>query len=170
VEKQIKSWLLNGAHWLIALSAFQDSQDDTELKLNEFLNSPKHQNFAATVLKEMGDGIEIVLNKDPQYADFVRDVCARDYLDGAEKMILHRFSTTEDSMLRILARFRAPKPEDVMTLEEFVKRFLDRVGSPIAAYQEERGVAPPAASQGLFNLCRLVASGQFVDADSARTQ
>src|SRR3954454_21758937 len=27
----------------------------------------------------------------------------------------------------------------------------------LIAYQEEKGVAPTAASQGLFNLCRLVA-------------
>jgi hypothetical protein len=169
VEKQIKSWLLNGAHWLIALSAFQQSKGDTALKLNEFLvNDPKQQRFAAAVLQEMRDGIEILLRKQPQYAAFVQDINASDYLDGAAKMILRRFSTTEDSMSRILARFRAPKPDEVMTIEEFVKRFLDRVDPPMAAYQQEKGVAPTAASQGLFNLCRLMASGQFVDATAAR--
>lgn len=171
VEKQIKSWLLNGAHWLIALSAFQKSQGNTDLKLNEYLSGdPTHQQFAAAVLKEMRDGIEILLRNDPQYAGFAQDVRAGDYLDGAAKMILHRFSTTEDSMSRILARFRAPKPDEVMTIEEFVKRFLDRVDPPMAAYQEEKGFAPAASSQGLFNLCRLMASGQFVDAESARAQ
>jgi hypothetical protein len=165
VEKQIKSWLLNGAHWLIALSAFQQSKGDTALKLNEFLvNDPKQQRFAAAVLQEMRDGIEILLRKQPQYAAFTRDRNASDYLDGAAKMILRRFSTTEDSMSRILARFRAPKPQEVMTIEEFTKRFLDRVDPPLTAYQEEKGIAPAAASQGLFSLSRLVAAGQFVDA------
>jgi mannitol-1-phosphate/altronate dehydrogenase len=169
VEKQIKSWLLNGAHWLIALSAFQESQGNTALKLNEFLaNDPRRQRFAAAVLQEMRDGVEILLRKRPEYQAFVQEVPPGDYLDGAAKMILHRFLTTEDSMSRILARFRAPKPKEVMTIEEFVKRFLDRVDPPMAAYQEEKGVAPTAASQGLFNLCRLVASGQFVDAPVAR--
>ena len=69
---------------------------------------------------------------------------------------------------RILARFRAPKPQEVMTIEEFTKRFLDRVDPPITAYQEEKGIAPAAASQGLFSLSRLVAAGQFVDAAAAR--
>ena len=44
VEKQIKSWLLNGAHWLIALRAFQEAGGDQDLKLNRYLKaSPEHQ-------------------------------------------------------------------------------------------------------------------------------
>ncbi len=33
-EKQLKSWLLNGSHWLLALEAFEESHGDKELRLD----------------------------------------------------------------------------------------------------------------------------------------
>ena len=84
VEKQIKSWLLNGGHWLIALRAFDVANGDQGLKLNRYLNAtPENGHFAARVLDEMAEGIAILLRGDPQYAGFVRDVDVERYLDGA---------------------------------------------------------------------------------------
>jgi hypothetical protein len=164
VEKQIKSWLLNGSHWLIALSAFKPGQQPAELKLNEYLNaSEKNQEFAAEALNEMSEGVAIILRSDPKYSAFVRDIDVDDYLEGSRKAILRRFSGTEDTISRILARFRAPTPEDSHTIEAFNKRFGDRVDPPLEAYAAEHGFVPPAASQSLFNLHRLLASGHFVD-------
>jgi hypothetical protein len=81
VEKKIKGWLLNGTHWLIALTAFQASEGDTNRKLNQYLaEHPERQAFAAQVIREISDGIEIILREDPQYADFVRDISPRAYL------------------------------------------------------------------------------------------
>lgn len=168
VEKKIKGWLLNGTHWLIALTAFQASNGDTELKLNEYLAAhPERQEFAAQVIEEISEGIEIILQQDPEYADFVRDISPRDYLNGASATILRRFVCTEDSISRILARFRKPSPEETSTVESFLRRFFDRVDPAISAYAEVKGVEPPATSHGLVSLCRLIASGTFVDAEAA---
>ena len=164
VEKQIKGWLLNGSHWLIALSAFEASHGDVGLQLNDFLNDGPHGCFAREVLREMRDGIEILLRREPQYAEFVLNVDVGRYLDDAESAVMERFRTTEDSIARILARFRAPSCEDVTTIQSFTKRFLDRIDQPIAAYQREKGRPPAAASQGLFSLYHLLASGTFVEA------
>ncbi len=168
VEKKIKGWLLNGTHWLIALTAFQASEGDAGLKLNEYLAAhPERRRFAEQVLGEISEGIEIILRNDPEYADFIRDVAPDAYLDGAAKAILRRFAGTEDSIARILARFRRPSPEETTTIESFVKRFFDRVDGPIAAYEAEKGFDPPATSHGLVSLCRLLASGTFVDTAAA---
>jgi hypothetical protein len=164
IEKQIKSWLLNGGHWLIALRAFHAAGGDHELKLNHFLSaSPANRRFAAAVLDEMGEGIAILLRADPQYAGFVRDVDVDRYLDGAKRMILHRFLSTDDSITRILARFRAPTPEEFTTIEAFNERFGGRVDEPLMAYESAKGVIPPAASQSLFSLHRLVATGTYIN-------
>jgi hypothetical protein len=164
VEKKIKGWLLNGTHWLIALTAFEASKGNTELKLNEYLAAhPQRQEFAAQVIHEISEGIEIMLRNQPEYAAFVRDISPRDYLDGASAAILRRFSSTEDSISRILARFRKPCPDETTTIENFVRRFFDRVDPAIAAYAAEKGVEPPATSHGLVSLCRLLASGTFVN-------
>ena len=166
-EKQIKSWLVNGSHWLIALSAIRPGEPPSELKLNEHLNeSPKHKEFAATALAEMSEGVAILLRSDPKYADFAREVDVDAYLAGARKAILERFASTEDPISRILARFRAPSSEDHHTIESFNKRFADRVDGPLEAYAAEHGVVPPAASRSLFNLHRLLAHGHFVDASA----
>lgn len=165
VEKQIKGWLLNGSHWLIALSAMRPGEPPSELKLNEYLNSSERTRaFAATALGEMSEGVSLLLRKDPQYADFVREVDVDAYLEGARDAIFERFSRTEDTISRILARFRAPSSDDFRTIESFNKRFGDRIDPPLEAYADEHGVVPPAASQSLFNLHRLIASGHFVDA------
>jgi hypothetical protein len=167
-ERQIKSWLVNGTHSLIALTAFQEVDGNPELKLNDYLNSsPAHRAFAEAAMKEMCEGVAILLRKDPKYAAFVRDVDVDRYLEGAAAVILRRFCSTEDSLKRILSRFRAPNASDVGTIEEFNKRFGDRIDEPVEAYIAERGVAPPAISQSLFSLHRLIASGMFVDRSPA---
>ena len=78
--------------------------------------------------------------------------------------ILRRPSGTEDTISRILARFRAPTPEDSHTIEAFNNRLGDRVDPPLEAYAAEHGMVPPAASRSLLNLHRLLAAGHFVDA------
>lgn len=164
IEKDMKSWLLNGSHWLIALTAFQESGGDADLKLNEFINSTEdHRRYAAEVINEMRDGIEALLRSDPQYADFVRDVDVKAYLDGAAPSILARFQANADTINRILARFRAPTPEEVTTVQSFTDRFLHRIEAPMLAYQTETGAPPKAATQGIFNLFRLQASGTYID-------
>jgi hypothetical protein len=163
VEAKIKSWLLNGTHWLIALSAFQASGGSQDLKLNEYLAaSEENKAFAMEVMQEMKEGAAIAL-RDPRYKAFARDYDVDHYLEGAATAILRRFFETEDSITRILARFQAPTPKAVATIETFSKRFEDRVGEPISAYEKERGRAPPAASHSLFSLLRLVASGTFIE-------
>src|SRR3954469_62072 len=164
-EKQIKSWLLNGTHWLVALSALRPGQPPSELKLNEYINaSEKNRKFAEAALDEMSEGISLLLRDDPKYAGFARDVDVDRYLEGARKAILRRFSSTDDTISRILARFRAPSPEEHDTIEAFNKRFADKIDPPLEAYAAVHGVVPPAASQSLFNLHRLLASGHFVNA------
>jgi hypothetical protein len=168
VEKQIKGWLVNGTHWLIALSALRPGQPPSELKLNEYLNaSEKNRRFAAAALDEMSEGVAILLKGDPKYADFAREVDVDAYLVGAKKKILERFSATEDPITRILARFRSPTEDEVHSIESFNRRFADRIDAPLEAYAAEHGAVPPAASQSLFNMHRLLASGHFVDAASA---
>ena len=165
VEKQIKSWLVNGSHSLIALEAFQASQGDRDLKLNEFIRStPERQQFATNVMAEMREGVAIVLRSNPQYASFVEDVDVDDYLEGAAQAILRRFYSTEDPITRILARFRAPTSRAHTSVEAFSKRFADRINEPITAYTSAKGVAPPATSHSLLSLLQLVASGTFIDA------
>jgi hypothetical protein len=57
-EKEIKGWLLNGSHWLIALTAYQETGGDSELKLNDFINSTEdHLRYASDVVTEMRDGV-----------------------------------------------------------------------------------------------------------------
>ncbi|MFL5518355.1 MAG: hypothetical protein ACJ8DJ_19530, partial [Gemmatimonadales bacterium] len=51
----------------------------------------------------MSEGVGILLRSDPKYADFVADVDVDAYLEGARKAILHRFTSTDDSISRILA-------------------------------------------------------------------
>jgi hypothetical protein len=70
----------------------------------------------------------------------------RSSVDGAAAAILRRFSSTEDSIARILARFRKPSPHETTSIESFIKRFFDRVDPAIAAYQSEKGVPPPATT------------------------
>lgn len=164
VEKQIKSWLLNGSHWLIALTAFQEAGGDAKVKLNEFITSTEdHERYASEVVTEMRDGIEALLRSDPQYESFVNDVEVSGYLDGAASSILERFKTNEDTMTRILARFRTPTPEVVSTVQSFVERFMQRIEPPLLAYEAEKRVPPKSATQGVFNLFRLQASGTYVD-------
>lgn len=164
VEKEIKSWLLNGAQWLIALTAFREANGDSEIKLNDFIcSTDNHRQYAAEVIYEMRDGIEALLNKDPLYASFIRDVDAKAYLDGAAASILKRFQQNEDSIRRILARFRAPSADEYTTVQSFVDRFLHRIEPPMLAYQMEKGVPPKSSTQGVFNLFRLQASGTYVD-------
>ena len=164
VEKQIKSWLVNGSHSLIALEAFQASRGDQDLKLNAFIGSTaERRQFAASVMAEMREGVAIALRSDPHYASFVEDVDVEDYLEGAATAILRRFHSTEDPITRILARFRAPTSEAYTSVDAFSKRFADRINEPINAYTMAKGVAPPAASHSLLSLLQLVASGTFID-------
>ncbi|CAO4153132.1 hypothetical protein [Methylorubrum extorquens] len=165
VEKQIKGWLLNGTHWLIALRAFQASGGDRAMKLNEFIGaSPSQRRHAIAVMDEMREGVALLLRHDPAYAAFVRDVDIDDYLAGAATAILQRFFSTEDPITRILARFQAPPAGDASTIEAFSRRFADRINGPLAAYEAEKGVLPPAISRGLLSLLHLVESGTFIDA------
>ena len=163
VEKKIKSWLLNGSHWLLALAALEASHGQQQLNLNQYLTaSDKNAAFAVQVMDEMKEGVGIILRTGPQYEAFVRDVDVADYLEGAASAILKRFFETEDPITRILARFRAPTPEAFMTIEAFSKRFAEKVAEPIRAYEHENGMAPPAASHSLFSMLQLVASGTFI--------
>ena len=165
VEKQIKNWLLNGSHWLIALSAYHQSDANRSMKLNEFLSeTPEREQFAASVMQEMREGIAAILHSQPQYADFVQDVDVDSYLRGAARAILKRFLTNEDPIVRILARFQAPSAESLTTLQAFSKRFAERVDEPIAAYEADTGAAPEAAMHSMHSLVRLIASGSFINA------
>ena len=164
VEKEIKSWLLNGSQWLIALTAFQEAGGNAEVKLNEYITGTEaHEQYASEVVNEMRDGIDALLRSDPQYEGFVKDVDVSAYLHGAASSILERFKSTDDTITRILARFRAPTPDEVTTVQSFVDRFLHRIEPPLLAYQAEKGVPPKSATQGIFNLFRLQASGTYVD-------
>ena len=164
-EKQIKNWLLNGTHWLIALDAFQAEGGDQGMKLNDYLNaSPANHDFAEAVMGEMRDGVAALLRSRPEYGAFVRDVDVDGYLDGAAAAVLQRFFKTEDPITRILARFQAPSHEELTSVEAFSQRFADRVGPPLAAYEEEHGVAPPAASHSIMSFVRLVGSGTYINA------
>ena len=171
VEKEIKGWLLNGSHWLIALSAFHETGGKTDLKLNEWINENEdHHVLAAEILIEMRDGVEILLRSEPKYRGFVEDVNVTEYLDNATGAILERFRSNEDTMTRILARFRTPTPEEVSTVQNFTSRLLGRVDPPMAAYQRERGIPPMAATRGLFNLFRLQAAGTYVDTEQSQEE
>jgi hypothetical protein len=162
VEAKIKSWLLNGTHWLIALSAFQASGGSQDLKLNEYLAaSEENRAFAIEVMQEMKEGAAIAL-RDARYAAFARDYDVDEYLDGTAAAILRRFFETEDSIARILARFRAPTPKAVATMDTFSKRFADRVAEPIRAYEGANGRVPRAAGRGMSSLLRLLVSGTFI--------
>ncbi len=164
VEKKIKNWLLNGTHWLIAIDAFKSTGGDSEVKLNEFLNSsPERKQFAIDVMTEMRDGIEVMLLNDPEYESFRADIVPGEYLDGAAKAILQRFFTTDDTLGRILARLRKPTPNDYTALQQFVQRFLSRVDPALKAYEQAKHKLPNAASHSKFSLDQLVASGTFVD-------
>jgi hypothetical protein len=163
VETKIKSWLLNGSHWLLALAALEASHGQQELKLNQYLTaSAENAAFAVQVMNEMREGVGFILQTEPQYAAFARDVDLGEYLVGAASAILKRFFETEDPITRILSRFRAPTPEAFTTIEAFSKRFADRVGEPIRAYEHAKGIAPPAASHSLLSMLQLVASGTFI--------
>ncbi|GGM19183.1 hypothetical protein ACFQDN_24670 [Pseudomonas asuensis] len=164
IEKEIKNSLLNGSHWLIALTAFQETGGRPEVKLNEFIQETEnHHLYASEVVNEMRDGVEALLRSKPKYADFVRDVDVTAYLDGAAQSILGRFEANSDTISRILARFRAPCPDEVSTVQKFIDRFLHRIEEPLQAYQEQKGLPAKSASQGLFNLFRLQASGTYID-------
>jgi mannitol-1-phosphate/altronate dehydrogenase len=168
VEKQIKSWLLNGSHWLIALAAYEASEADRNLKLNKFLREKAdREQFAASVMQEMREGVAAILRGDPQYADFVREVDVDRYLERASEAILDRFMTNDDPITRILARFQKPTPESLTTIQAFSKRFAERVDEPIAAYQADKGMPPLAAMHSMHSLVRLIASGSFINATQA---
>jgi len=163
VEAKIKSWLLNGTHWLIALAAFHASGGCQDLMLNEYLAaSEENRAFAVEVMHEMKEGAAIAL-RDARYEAFARDYDIDDYLEGAASAILRRFFQTEDPISRILARFRAPTPKSAAAIETFGNRFAERVGEPIRAYEHEKGRAPPAASRAVSSMLRLVASGTFIE-------
>ena len=167
-EKQIKSWLLNGTHWLIALEAFQETRGDQNMKLNEFLLSdPRHMEFARKAMREMQEGVAILLRAGDRFQAFAEDVDVDQYLEGAAAAILRRFCSTEDPITRILARFRAPTADSVDTIVSFSKRFADRVDEPMQAYEARKGFLPPAASRGVLSLMRLVANGTFITAAAA---
>lgn len=167
-EKQIKNWLLNGTHWLVALKAFQDAEADPRLKLNAYLAEDEaHARFARDVMSEMRDGVAAILRHKPDYAAFVRDVEVDDYLDGAARAILARFSQTEDPITRILARFQAPTSDSYTSVVSFSRRLADRVDEPMRAFEAEHGTVPPAAAHSVQSLMRLIASGSFIDARSA---
>lgn len=170
VEKQIKSWLVNGTHCLLALTAFKEEGDaKPDLKLNDFLtSSPEHREFAAGAMREMGEGIAILLHKDPRYADFAREVDVDAYIEGACAKFLERIEATADPVARILARFRAPTPDRASTIETFAKRFTDRIDEPIDAYEHEHGHLPPATSKAILNFHRLIAAGHFIDTPPAQ--
>ena len=171
VEKDIKSWLLNGSHWLIALTAFQETDGDAEVKLNAWLaETADHHVFAEEIIEEMRDGIEALLRSDPQYAGFVENVDVTDYLNKAAAAILARFEANEDTIARILARFRAPTPEAVTTVEQFIGRFLSRIEDPIMAFERKHGAPPKSTTHSLFNLFRLQASGMYVDANRSEAR
>lgn len=164
-EKQLKSWLLNGSHWLLALEAFEESHGDKELRLDQFLKEkPERLRFAEAVLAEMSEGIAAILRHEPEYADFVRDVDPEDYLRGSAKAILRRFLSSDDPLSRILARFQAPTPETPTSIQAFVKRFADRVQDPITAYSDNKGAPPHAAMRSVNSLVRLIASGSYINA------
>lgn len=167
-EKQIKNWLLNGTHSLIALRAYQDSDGDHDLKLNQYLESrPEHAQFAREVMDEMRDGVSALLRKDVRFESFVRDVDVDDYLNGAAAAILKRFSATDDPITRILARFQAPTSDAVDSVASFSKRLVDRVDAPMRAFEEEHGSVPAAATHSVQSLLRLLASGTFIDSHAA---
>ena len=164
VEKQIKSWQLNGSHWLIALHALQTHEGEEDFTLNQFLAaSPENHRFAEQVMQEMSEGIAILLRRDPAYADFVRDVDVEAYLAKTGKTILERFEATDDPMTRILARFHTPTPDEVHSIESFSKRFADRVDGPMNAYEAEKGQMPPATTRSILDLYHLIADGFFVE-------
>ncbi|HEX8465663.1 MAG TPA: hypothetical protein VF627_13680 [Abditibacterium sp.] len=164
VEKQIKSWQLNGCHWLIALHALQTHEGEEDFTLNQFLSaSPENRRFAEQVMQEMSEGIAILLRRDPAYADFVRDVDVEAYLAKTGSAILERFASTDDPMTRILARFHTPTPDEVHSIESFSKRFSDRVDGPLHAYEAEKGQMPPAATRSILDLYHLIADGFFVE-------
>lgn len=164
VEKQIKSWQLNGTHWLIALHALHDRQRTDDFKLNDYLRqSPEHRRFAEAVMGEMSEGIAILLREDPRYEAFCRDVNVSDYLRGAANAILHRFEATDDSITRILARFQTPTPDFTHSVQAFAQRFADRVDPPLAAYEAKKGALPEAATRSFLSLYRLIAKGTFID-------
>ncbi|TWI52679.1 mannitol-1-phosphate/altronate dehydrogenase [Pseudomonas duriflava] len=164
IEKEIKGSLLNGSHWLIALTAFHETNGNPEVRLNEFIQeTDNHRLYAQEVVNEMRDGLEALLRSKPKYADFVRDVDVSAYLDGAAQSILARFEANADTIHRILARFRAPTPDEVTTVQKFIDRFLHRIEEPLLAYEQQKGTPAKSATQGLFNLFRLQASGTYID-------
>ncbi len=168
IEKEIKGWLLNGSHWLIALTAFHQTGGNADLKLNEWISeSDDHHVLAAEILMEMRDGVEILLRSEPQYQGFVEDIDVTHYLDDATGAILNRFRCNEDTMTRVLARFRTPTPEAATSIQSFTGRLLGRVEPPMAAYERERGIPPMASTRSLFNLFRLQAAGTYVDTEQA---
>ncbi|HEX8586501.1 hypothetical protein [Pseudomonas sp.] len=166
IEKDIKGWLLNGSHWLIALTAFQETRGNANLKLNAWLaEHPNHRLFAEEVISEMRDGVEALLLAEPRYAAFVHDVNVTDYLHKAATAILARFEANEDTIARILARFRAPTPDAISTVEQFIGRFLSRIEGPITAFERKHGTPPVSTTHSLFNLFRLQANGMYVDSN-----
>jgi hypothetical protein len=166
IEKQLKSWLLNGSHWLLALEAFDESRGNKDLRLNQFLKEkPERLRFAETVLAEMSEGIAVILRREPEYAGFVREVDPEEYLRGSAKAILRRFLSSDDPLSRILARFQAPTAEMPTSIQAFAKRFADRVEDPIAAYSEKKGAPPLAAMRSVNSLVRLIASGTYINAE-----
>src|SRR4051794_5039034 len=77
---------------------------------------------------------------------FRKDIPPGDNLDGAAKVILNRFLTTDDTLGRILAGLRKPTPNDYMALQQFVQRFLSRVDPALQAYEQAKKRVPTAAT------------------------
>lgn len=163
-EREIKVWLLNGSHLLIALTAFRETNGDMDLKLNEFIaDSTMHRYFAGEIITEMRDGVEAVLQSDPTYASFLHDVDITAYLDETAACILSRFAHNEDSVIRILNRFRAPAEDDIFAVQTFVSILLRKIERPLHAYAEKFGVPPKASTEALVNVLRLQASATYAN-------
>ncbi|MGI4856649.1 MAG: hypothetical protein ACRYHA_06955 [Janthinobacterium lividum] len=163
-EREIKGWLLNGSHLLIALTAFRETKGDMDLKLNEFIaDSTMHRYFAGEIITEMRDGVEAILESDPTYASFRHDVDISAYLDKAAACILSRFAHNEDSVTRILKRFRAPTEDDLLAVQTFVGILLRKIERPLHAYAEKFGVPPKASTEALVNVLRLQASATYAN-------
>ena len=113
-------------------------------------------------MKEIGEGVAILLRKDPPYAAFARDVDVEGYLEGACKEILQRFGAPRTPSAASWRVSGLPRPSR-RHHQSFSKRFADRVDKPIHAYQSEKGTIPTAASQSIFSLYQLIANGSFID-------
>jgi hypothetical protein len=161
-ERDVKGWLLNGSHWLIALTAFRETNGNPDVKLNTFITeSIMHRYYAGEIITEMRQGVEALLRADPTYAAFLHDTDITAYLDNAAASILMRFASNEDSIVRILRRFRAPSVDDVGAVQTFVDSLLQKIERPLHAYGTQYGAAPRASTEALMNVLRLQATATY---------